>query len=312
MKDKSLNNKEYWENREKQNLKDQLKSVKKLESELKDVFTQAAKDIEKEIFSLFTKYAENNQLSYKDASQLLTSKEFKAWRYDLKGYMKLIEQAGDEQLLLELNTLAMKSRISRLEEMLYQINKHIDNTFKTFEGGVYDLLEGTVSESYYKTIYDIQKFTGISTTFAFVDKEMIEDILSYPWSGFDFRTRIKINRDEFKKIVKQEITQMVIQGKASKEVARSISKKAGTSLLNASRLVNTEHAYVMNEASFKGYKESNVNKYQFLATLDTRTSKTCRDLDLEIFDVDKKQIGVNCPPMHPFADPLLYRTLAKI
>ena len=28
--------------------------------------------------------------------------------------MKLIEEAGDEQLLLELNTLAMKSRISLL------------------------------------------------------------------------------------------------------------------------------------------------------------------------------------------------------
>ena len=118
-----MNSKKYWEAREKQKLKDQLKDVKKLENELKKAFAKASKDIEREIFSLFTKYAEDNNLNYAQASQLLTSKEFKQWRYDLKGYMKLIEQTGDEQLLLELNTLAMKSRISRLEEMLYQVTK---------------------------------------------------------------------------------------------------------------------------------------------------------------------------------------------
>ena len=62
--------------------------------------------------------------------------------------------------------------------MLYQVNKHIDESFKTFENGLGDLLEGSVSDSYYKTIYDIHKFTGVGTTFAFVDKEMIEEIMT--------------------------------------------------------------------------------------------------------------------------------------
>ena len=191
-----MNSKKYWEAREKQKLKEQLKDVKKLENELKKAFAKASKDIEREIFSLFTKYAEDNNLNYAQASQLLTSKEFKQWRYDLKGYMKLIEQTGDEQLLLELNTLAMKSRISRLEEMLYQVNKHIDETFKAFEGGVYDLLEGSVSKSYYQTIYDTHKFIGAGTSFAFVDKEMIEEILTYLYFSIFFQNNLVLTKDK--------------------------------------------------------------------------------------------------------------------
>ena len=125
--------KQYWENREKQKLKEQLKDVKKLEVELKKMFTKASKDIEKEVWGLFNKYSKDNKLTYLQASKLLTAKEFKNWRYDLKEYLRLIEQTGDEKLLLELNTLAMKSRISRLEEMLYHVNKCIDKFYHFFE-----------------------------------------------------------------------------------------------------------------------------------------------------------------------------------
>lgn len=293
-----MNSKKYWENREKQKLKEQLKDVKKLETELKNAFAKAAKDIEREIFALFTKYGEDNNLNYAQASQLLTSKEFKQWRYDLKGYMKLIEQTGDEQLLLELNTLAMKSRISRLEEMLYQLNKYIDETFKNFEGGVYDLLEGTVSSSYYQTIYDTHKFIGVGTTFAFVDKEMIEEILSYPWSGLNYSQRIWKNRDKLKEVIKEEITQMIIQGQGSKEVSKRVAEKMNTSLSNATRLVNTEHSYVMEQATQKAYDELGVDKYEILATLDKRTSDICQRLDGEVVNVKDAIVGVNMPPFH--------------
>lgn len=293
-----MNSKKYWEAREKQKLKEQLKDVKKLENELKSVFSKASKDIEKEIFSLFTKYAEDNNLNYAQASQLLTSQEFKQWRYDLKGYIDLIEQTDDEQLLLELNTLAMKSRISRLEEMLYQVNKHIDESFKTFENGLGDLLEGSVSDSYYKTIYDIHKLTGVGTTFAFVNKEMIEEILSYPWSGLNYSERIWKNREKLKSTIKEEITQMVIQGKGSREVSKSVAEKMNTSLSNASRLVHTEHSYVMGEASARGMEETGVEKYEILATLDQRTSDICQRMDGEVFYLKDRTVGVNCSPFH--------------
>ena len=90
----NLTSKEYWEKREAYKLKKGLKDLKKIEKEL------------------------NNS-------------KFKEFKRDLKSYMKLIEETGDEELLLELNTLSMKSRISRLEEMFYQCGKYINEVYES-------------------------------------------------------------------------------------------------------------------------------------------------------------------------------------
>ena len=42
----------------------------------------------------------------------------------------------------------------------------------------------------------------------------------------------------------------------------------------------------------------NVDKYQFLATLDNRTSEICQSLDGKIFDLKDRVVGVNASPMH--------------
>ena len=118
-KNKSLPSKEYWEKREAYKLKKGLKDINKIEKELAKVYKEAMNEMVKEINNLFYKYATDNNLSYKEANKLLNSKEYKEFKHDLKTYMKLIAKTDNEELLLELNTLAMKSRITRLEEMLY-------------------------------------------------------------------------------------------------------------------------------------------------------------------------------------------------
>ena len=81
------------------------------------------------------------------------------------------------------------------------------------------------------------------------------------------------------------MTQMVIRGESSKKVATRVSEKMNTSYKNAVRLVQTEHAYVMNEASKYTYEDLNIGKYEFLATLDKRTCKDCAKLDGKVFNL---------------------------
>ena len=49
----------------------------------------------------------------------------------------------------------------------------------------------------------------------------------------------------------------------------------------------------------KSYNEIGIKKYKYVATLDSRTSELCRELDGKEFEVSKAQTGVNYPPMHP-------------
>lgn len=302
----------YWENREIQKLKGQLKDVKKLEKLTKQQYKKALEEINSSIATLYMRYAEDNKLLFSDATRLLSGSEFNEWRRSLKDYIKIIEETGDEVLLLELNTLAMKSRISRLEEMFFQIDKQLDSLYNNYYQGTKSLLEGAVKDSYYTSVFNVQQFLGVGKPFARISQTAINEVLTYPWSGANYSSRIWSNRSRIKKVLRQEMTQMIIQGKGSKEVAKAIAGKMDVDYRNAIRLVNTEHAYVMGEASARGYEETGVEKYEILATLDTRTSNICQKQDGKIYNLKEKNIGVNYPPFHPFAVPLLYRFLQMI
>lgn len=294
-----MNNIEYWEKREKARLENSLKDVVKVEKLLKREYAKAMKEIRKEIDSLYHKYAKDNKLSYFEANRNLMSSEFKVWRMDLKDYIKQIELTNDKQLLLELNALAMKSRISVLEEKLYQIDKYIDEIHRTTLESTTTLLTDTLSNEYYRSIYENHKYVGVGSSFAHIDHKLVQEIISFPWSGSDYKTIINKSRYITKQTIRSEITQMIIRGEASHKVAKRVSKTLDTSLSNASRIINTEHAYVCGQADRLAYDELGVKKYQYLATLDNRTSQTCKDLDGLIKDVSEAVVGVNYPPMHP-------------
>ena len=294
----NLSSEEYWIKREAYKLKKGLKDLKKIEKELVNEYKKAMNEIGKEISNLFYKYAKDNKLSYSDAKKYLNSKEFKEFKHDLKTYMKLIEETGDEELLLELNTLAIKSRISRLEEMFYQCGKYINEVYESTNKKLQIAYSSTIKDNYYQTIYDIHKAIGVGVSFSYIDNDMIKEILAFPWSGRHYSNRLWSNGTKLKNAMVEELTQMLIQGKGVKETSKALSKRLDADLKNCIRLIHTEHSYFMEISSQKAYVECDIDKYEILATLDKRTSKICQDLDGEVFNVKDAVVGVNMPPFH--------------
>ena len=295
----NLTSKEYWEKREAYKLKKGLKDLKKIEKELVDEYKKAMNEIGKEISNLFYKYANDNNLSYSDAKKYLNSGEFREFKRDLKSYMKLIKETGDEELLLELNTLAMKSRISRLEEMFYQCGKYINEVYENTNKRLTVAYSSTIKDNYYQTIFDIHKSIGVGVSFSYIDNDMIKEILAFPWSGRHYSQNLWINRTKFKNAMVQELTQMIIQGKGVKETSRALSKKLDADYKNCLRLIHTEHSYFMSEATAKAYEELDVEMYQYSSALDKRTCESCGALDGEIFKLSERTVGVNASPLHP-------------
>lgn len=66
----------------------------------------------------------------------------------------------------------------------------------------------------------------------------------------------------------------------------------------ARRLVETEAAYIEERAMLDTYEELDIEQFQILATLDTKTSEICRMLDGKIFDKKDAKSGVTVPPFH--------------
>lgn len=292
-----MNSKQYWIDRENQKLNKGIKDCNNLAKELEHHYKLANKEIEKEINNLFEKYATDNQLTYAEATKYLTGNEFKIWRTDIKGYLKMIED--NPELLLELNTLAMKSRITRWESLQYEIDKQLNKLAITTEKETKELLKDTLKDNYNRNIYNISKKTGFLANFSGIDNKTIERVLSYEWSGNNYSGRIWNNKQQLSKTIKEEITQILIRGESSKKVSQRVATRMNASYKNAVRLVQTEHSYVMEQANKITYEDLKVEKYQFLATPDERTCKVCGNLDLKIFNVKDMIPGKNCSPLHP-------------
>ena len=292
-----MNSKQYWIDRENQKLNKGIKDCNNLAKELEHHYKLANKEIEKEINNLFEKYAKDNQLTYAEATKYLTGEEFKEWRTDIKGYLKMIED--NPELLLELNTLAMKSRITRLEALQYEVDKQLNQLTTETEKKTKKLLTQTIKDNYYENIYNIRKEKGFLANFSGIDNKTIERVLSYEWSGNNYSGRIWNNKQQLSKTIKEEITQMLIRGESSKKVSQRVATRMNASYKNAVRLVQTEHSYVMEQANKITYEDLKIEKYQFLATPSERTCDVCGNLDLKIFNVKDMISGKNCSPMHP-------------
>lgn len=130
--------------------------------------------------------------------------------------------------------------------------------------------------------------------------DAIDRALHSRWSGKNYSTRIWNNTQELAQNLKEELMVNLMTGRTNREAAEAIAVKFGQGAYNSRRLVRTESCYLANQMEMESYKECEIEKYRYVATLDLRTSKVCRELDGKVFPVSEQQPGKNCPPMHPF------------
>lgn len=129
--------------------------------ELMFLYDEAANQVEREIYAMFAKFATDNKLTDAEASRLLSGKEYSVWRKSIQEYIKEASGAAeDSRILLELNTLAMKSRISRKEHLLANIYQNMMDLAQDTTTKMTDLLGDIVKVSYYENCWRIQRGFG--------------------------------------------------------------------------------------------------------------------------------------------------------
>lgn len=82
-------------------------------------------------------------------------------------------------------------------------------------------------------------------------------------------------------------------------MCKDLSEYMNVGMFNETTLVRTEVNHFANEATALAYKECDIDKYQFSATLDIKTCDRCARLDNKVFELKDKKEGVNYPPIHP-------------
>ncbi|WP_338985808.1 minor capsid protein [Fusobacterium animalis] len=292
-------NRDYWEERQVKREAKAFTTIQDIEKEYKIALEKAKQNINKELSRIGTTYMKDNNLSYHDALKLLKGDEYKVWKKDLHDYMaeynKLLKTAPLEakKLYLEIETLSARSRMSHLDSLKAQVDMEMVKLIF----GVEDSAKNGLASVYRDTFIEVTKDLGIN---AIVSRDKIKAVLDRPWSGANFSERLWSNTDKLAQTVKQEIVNGMIQGINLQTMTKRVSERFETAKKNdVERLLRTEVNYTLNQATLDGYKEAGIEKYEFSATLDSRTSQICSELNGEIFEIKKIAVGLNYPPMHP-------------
>lgn len=152
------------------------------------------------------------------------------------------------------------------------------------------VLESVLNHTYNKSSYYLEQNLKTSVNFNLLRKGQIDTILNYNWSGIPFEERIWGNTDHLVRQLRQTLADGLKNGESIDKMAKRIKKEFNTKAYESKRLIRTESARVIDEATIKSYKDSGVvEKVQFTATLDHRTSKTCQGLDGTEYRLDDEK-----------------------
>lgn len=294
-----MNSEKYWARRaDARERAWHKKSQETIEKELARYYARSLAEIQKDIQALYGRFAVDNHLSQVEARKLLQGQEFREWRYTIQEYVKQIN-AGNTGLLKELNTLAMRSRISRLDKLYSDTVMELDSLGRKTSASMKKFLSDAYKDNYYQSMYEIGRTVGLKSPRVVVPSKSLEDVLRDRWSGKNYSERIWKNQKLLGQTLKQEMVTAVHRGESVEAVSKRIAQRMNVSTKNATRLVRTELNYVENRAALDSIRVSGMDYYRFIATLDNRTTPICREHDGRIVSVEEASPGDNLPPLHP-------------
>lgn len=302
----AIKSEKYWKNRSEQRLtkvlRDAEKTLKLLESQYKNASISINKDIQK----LYSRFAAENNISMDKAMELIHGSEFVQWRMSMDEYLKRIDMTGDQKLLLELNTLAMRSRITRLEALNTEIMANVAFMTQGADKNTTLLLIRSLENTYYESMYDEYKdrnpkvFDLMEKHNVGLSKAQVDRELKIPWSGANYSTNLWNNADYIANKCQQLVAQNIIAGTSIDRLTSEVTRLFGSNYrASVRRLILTETAYIKGQADKLTYEKLGIEEYELLATLDSRTSKICQDKDGQHYPLDEAVVGKNYPPFHP-------------
>jgi len=125
--------------------------------------------------------------------------------------------------------------------------------------------------------------------------EKVTALLSYPWSGDNFSSRIWDNTEKLITTVRQTLTRGFVTGDSFHVMASDLDNVMGRGLANADRLIRTEGMFFINQSQLDQYREWGFERVRYLAIDDNRTCDDCAVFDRQVFEVGSEEPL----PLHP-------------
>ena len=300
MSKKTARSRNYWQKRFLQEKDNQLTNAAEFESAMRARLKEVQPILEQEVDYWINRYANNQEISKEDARKILSTIGTRDWHMTLKEFKRKAKEGGFDK---ELDAEYFRSQLSRLEN----IDKQLTNLLSQYANSESDKLEHSLSnqfqQTYMHSIYLTQlEKAKLSSNFANINEYQVKAIVNKPWNGSNFSKRIWKNYTE---VLPNELGDALLRGTVLGHSHQQVFKMMRQRIKDVEdyqlhRLVITEMGHIAEVATADAYKEEGVEKYQYLATLESHTCEECAHLDGEIFDLKDREDGVNYPLIHPY------------
>lgn len=295
-----MNTKEYFKKRALQTEKHSKDRGEKYLDELKKSYEDIEKQIQNDISKWHKKYADTDEsISNINAKKPLKHEELKEYLENIKNKIENSNLSDEDKQ--ELKQGYLSSKLNRLESLIKQTELNLKILTKEYESSSKEHLVENYKQSYSEAAHSLYDCPTVDFDLSFdrFDNRTIEKIVNTKWSNKDFSERIWGHYSNMAKDMQGILNVGIALGYSVDKMSRQVKDRMDVNFSNAKRLIRTESNYILSEATQRLYENVGLEKYQFLATLDFRTSEICQSLDGKVFEVKDRQIGLNCNPMHP-------------
>ena len=295
-----MRNAEYWAERALNEALMGERSVLEYENALLDAYRVALREIKKDLESFFSKYARENKVTYAEARRRLVSAEMKEFKATVKMWLDHARQNGWNRVYIQyLEKLLNMKYITRLEMLEADIRYQIELIENNKEKNIKDLMEINYLAAYYVRYHDFATGAEMSVRFDTIDTHTLAQAVAKKWDDGNYSTRVWNDRNRLVKAMATILPQSFSRGLNVNKLGDMLAKELNVSQNRGRTLARTEINNICNQADLAVYKAAGIEKYQFVATLDLRTSEICRSMDNTVHEVSQARTGINFPPLHP-------------
>lgn len=236
-------------------------------------FDSLKKRLEKSSLAKEKDVAKRYATLYQDINKLL-SKQFE--RYEKGGKLTYDEMA----------------KHNRLEKLLIQVNKLINNAETGLRNEIHGHLSNQFKESYYQSAFILETGSKAKLGYTTVKKEVLDAAINNNFNGLTLNERLSKRRMDIIYNMRESITRGLIEGQTYRGMANTIKEELEGDLVKANRIVRTESKRIRESGALESVLHAESKGIIMTKTWNTVQDERVRDrhdeLDGVTLDVDEK------------------------
>ena len=290
---------EYWKKRNSELLKIHAQKADDIERELIKEYERSLNGIKKEIETFYARYAGENGISMAEARKQLSRDELKDFKLSLEEFREKALDNADGKWTTMLDNEYMRSRVSRLEALKYQMRGEVELLKQKQENKFSTSLKKAYSDTYYTTHKHIADSVDYAVNFAKFDRDTVKNAIYEKWlDGSNFSDRIWNDKQKLLRELNINLVQGITRGDSPDKMIKNISARMNVSKSRSAALYQTEYTHIMVDARLRSIMDAGCDEYEIDENMDSDICDECASMHGKHFKLSEYQQGITAPPFH--------------